>query len=81
VDRRIPEALSVHALLAEVEIDPERVDLLEEAEEVGERPSEPVDRPAHDHVELPTARVATEGVELRSLIPTLGASRLCSEHA
>jgi hypothetical protein len=47
---------------------PERVNLLEKLRQVGERPSEPVDRPAHDQVELAPGGVLAERVELGSLI-------------
>jgi hypothetical protein len=36
----------------QVEVDPECMDILQELEQVGERSAQPVDRPAHDEVEL-----------------------------
>jgi hypothetical protein len=61
-------------LLVQVEVDLERMDLAQEADEVLQRPSEPVDRPRHDHVELPLGRVAAERIELRPPVASLGAA-------
>ncbi len=51
----------------EVEIDPGRVDLAEERDEVLQRAPQPVHRPGHDHVELSPGGIAVHGVELGAL--------------
>jgi hypothetical protein len=64
----------VEPLLVEHEIDPEGVKFGQEADEIPKRASQPIDRPSHDHVELPAGNVLAERVEGRPLVPALGSA-------
>ena len=64
----------VQTLLVQVQVDPNRVDLRQESDQILEGAPKPIDRPSHNHVELALGSVPTERVELRALVPALGAA-------
>jgi hypothetical protein len=57
-----------------VQVDLEGVNLGQEGDQVLQRAAKPVDRPRHDHVELPLGRVRAQLVELRAFVSALGAA-------
>src|SRR5215831_13103034 len=47
----------------EIQLDPERMQLREEADEILQTAAEPIDAPGHDDIELATGSVAVEAVK------------------
>src|SRR6266568_998500 len=64
----------VHALLMEVQVDLEGMQLSQERDQVLQRPAKSINRPGHDDVELAPGRALAQGVESGSPISTLGAA-------
>jgi len=62
----------VEALLIQVQIDPERVQFGEQADEVLEAPAQPIDRPRHHHVKPTAGSVTLEPIKLRAPVAALG---------
>jgi hypothetical protein len=63
----------VDALLAQEQVDFERVQFGQEGDEVLQAATEAVDAPGHDYVEFPSRRRPEQRVEGRSLVSPLGA--------
>jgi hypothetical protein len=57
----------VEALLMQIQLDPERVQLGEEGDEVLEATAETINRPGHHHVKSTAGGVTVEPIELRPL--------------
>src|SRR5262245_49688108 len=50
------------------------MDFAEEGDQVLQAAAEPINRPGHDHVELPTAGIAAHRIKGRPLVPALAAA-------
>jgi hypothetical protein len=64
----------VEPLLVQEEIDPQRVQLGQESNEILKAAAKPVNGPRHHHVELPLGSIAAHAVEGRPAIPAFGAA-------
>jgi len=64
----------VNGLLVQVEIDTDRLKVLDCAKQVDERTSEPVDGPRHHHVEVPPTGVFQHAIKAGSLGTTFGSA-------
>jgi hypothetical protein len=64
----------VDRLLIEVEIDADRLQVLDGAKQVDERASEPVDSPGHHDIEIPPTSISQHPIETRTLRTTFGAA-------
>jgi hypothetical protein len=64
----------VEPLLMQVEVNPQRVNFGQEADQVLQAASEPVDRPRHDHAELPLGGVSAERIKAGAFVAPLGAA-------
>jgi hypothetical protein len=62
----------VETLLVEEQIDSQRVQLGEEADQILQATAEPINRPRHDDVELPLGSVPAHPLKLRALLPARG---------
>ena len=56
------------------QIDPQRVELGQEADQVLQAAAEAIDVPGHDDIELPLGSVPVQGIEGRPLVAPLGAA-------
>jgi hypothetical protein len=57
------------------QIDPERVQLGQEAHEVLQAAAEPINRPGHDHIELALGGVSAQRIEARALVTPFGTAK------
>jgi hypothetical protein len=64
----------VEALLMQIKVDLERMDFCEEADQVLQRPAEPINTPSHNEIEPPLGCVFAETIKLRPLIMALGSA-------
>src|SRR5215510_11831947 len=64
----------VEVLLLQIEIHTYRLEMLDGAEKVNQRPPKPIDRPGHHHIETPPTGVVEHRVKPRALISALGAT-------
>jgi hypothetical protein len=61
-------------LLIQVEIDADRLKVLDRAKQIDERAAEPVDGPCHHHVEVPPTGVFQHAIEAGSLGTIFGSA-------
>ena len=71
----------VEALLMQKQIDLERMELGQEADEVLQAAAQPIDIPGHDNIELPLGSVPVQGIEGWPLVASLGAASANQEEA
>src|SRR5262245_43252216 len=64
----------VEVLLLQIEIHTYRLEMLDGAEKVNQRPPKPIDRPGHHHIETPPTGVVEHRVKPWALISALGAT-------
>jgi hypothetical protein len=64
----------VEALLMEEQVDLKRVQFGQEADEVFERTTQPIDTPRHDDIELAARRIPAKGIERGPLVAALRAA-------
>src|SRR5262249_36040730 len=62
----------VQSLLMQIELDPERMQFREEADEVLQAPPQSINAPGHDDIELAAGSIAVQSVKSRSGGATLG---------
>src|SRR5262245_56315473 len=73
LEHRLPgRRRGVDTLLMQEEVDALGVKFLQEAEEVHERPAEPIDRPGRNHVDLAPGDRLHDGLKAGALIAALG---------
>src|SRR5262245_21374984 len=65
---------SVEALLAQEQVDLQRVQLGQEGDQILKAAAQPVDRPGHEHVELPSGSVSAQLVERWALVASPSAA-------
>ena len=63
------------------QIDLERMELGQEADEVLQAAAQPIDIPGHDNIELPLGSVPVQGIEGWPLVASLGAASANQEEA
>ena len=61
-------------LLIKVEVDADRLEVLDGAQQIDQRPAKPINRPGHHDVELAPAGILEHRVKARALVAPLGAA-------